>query len=69
MKNVIKKVAEENNTHPFMVKYHIAKAIEEAMKSGDPKAQAFWKEVAPGGTPPTPEELIKTIREKVLESL
>ena len=49
MKDILEKVAEKNGITRDEVESEIQKAIKEAMKSRQPKAQQFWKEVAPDG--------------------
>ena len=40
-------------------------AIREAMASSDPKARAFWSELAPDGKEPSIEEFLTAIVDKV----
>lgn len=61
MKNIFKKVAEAENVSEKEVRSEISEAIRIAMKSKNPKAKAFWSEIAPDGKEPSPEEVIEKI--------
>ena len=69
MKNIIEKVAEKNGVTKDEVETEIKKTIEEAMKSQQPEAQQFWKEVAPDGQIPSVETVISWIINKVKEQM
>lgn len=69
MKDILEKVAEKNGITRDEVESEIQKAIKEAMKSWQPKAQQFWKEVAPDGQTPSAETVITLIAKKVNERM
>ena len=50
---------------PKYIIQEIQKAIKEAMKSRQPQAQRFWKEVSPDGQIPSVETVIALIVEQV----
>ena len=68
MKDILEKVAEKNGITRDEVESEIQKAIKEAMKSRQPKAQQFWKEVAPDGQT-SAETVIALIAKKVNERM
>lgn len=55
MKNVIKEVAKAHKMSEQEVIDEMRVAIRAAMKSTDPTAQAFWKQIAPDGKEPPVE--------------
>ena len=61
MKNVIKEVAKAHKMSEQEVRNEMRIAIRAAMKSSDPTAQAFWKQIAPDGKEPPVEKVIATI--------
>ena len=61
MKNIIKKVAKAHKMSEQEVRKEMSVAIRAAMKSTDPTAQAFWKQIAPDGKEPPVEKVIATI--------
>ena len=75
MKDILEKVAVSNGVTRDEVesasvgaKYiiqEIQKAIKEAMKSRQPQAQRFWKEVSPDGQIPSVETVIALIVEQL----
>ena len=67
MKDILEKVAEKNGITRDEVESE--KAIKEAMKSRQPQAQRFWKEVSPDGQIPSVETVIALIVEKVNEQM
>lgn len=67
MKDVIKQLSKQNNIAKWQIESEIQKAVREAMKSRDPKVQAFWKEIAPDGKEPPIERIIEIIALKVRE--
>jgi len=69
MKDILEKVAEKNGITRDEVESEIQKAIKEAMKSRQPKAQQFWKGVAPDGQTPSAETVITLIAKKVNERM
>lgn len=69
MKDILEKVAEKNGITRDEVESEIQKAIKEAMKSRQPQAQRFWKEVAPDGQTPSAETVITLIAKKVNERM
>ena len=69
MKDILEKVAEKNGITRDEVESEIQKAIKEAMKSRQPKAQQFWKEFPPDGQTPSAETVIALITKKVNERM
>lgn len=69
MKDILEKVAEKNGVTRDEVESEIQKAIKEAIKSRQPEAQQFWKEVAPDGQTPSVETVIALIAKKVNERM
>lgn len=65
MKDILEKVAVSNGVTRDEVESEIQKAIKEAMKSRQPQAQRFWKEVSPDGQIPSVETVIALIVEQV----
>ncbi len=61
MKNVLYKIAKENDVPINEVRSDIQAVIHEAMKSTDPKKQKMWSSISKNGNEPTPEELIEHI--------
>ena len=61
MKNVIKEVAKAHKMSEQEVIDEMRVAIRAAMKSTDPTAQAFWKQIAPDGKEPPIEKVIAMI--------
>ena len=61
MKNVITEVARAHGTSEQEVRNEMRGAIRAAMKSTDPTAQAFWKQIAPDGKEPPVEKVIASI--------
>ncbi|MDE5740959.1 MAG: hypothetical protein K2H90_00755 [Oscillospiraceae bacterium] len=61
----ISMIAAENGVTVKEVREEIQKAIDEGMKSTDPKAMELWKNCPKKGDKPTPEELIEYISEIV----
>lgn len=69
MKDILEKVAASNGVTRDEVESEIKKAIKEAMKSRQPQAQGFWKELSPDGQMPSVETVIALIAEKVNERM
>ena len=69
MKDILEKVAEKNSVTRDEVESEIQKAIKEAMKSRQPEAQQFWKEVSADGQTPSAETVIALIAKKVNERM
>lgn len=65
MKDILEKVAVSNGVTRDEVESEIQKAIKEAMKSRQPQAQRFCKEVSPDGQIPSVETVIALIVEQV----
>lgn len=65
MKDILEKVAVSNGVTRDEVESEIQKAIKEAMKSRQPQAHSFWKEVSPDGQIPSVETVIALIVEQV----
>ena len=61
MKNIIKEVAKAHKMSEQEVRDEMRVAIRTAMKSTDPTAQAFWKQIAPDGKEPPVEKVIASI--------
>lgn len=57
-RKAMERIAQENGISIFEVRREIEKAIEEGMKSTDPNAVQFWKNVLHEGATPTPEEVM-----------
>ena len=68
MKNVIKEVAKAHKMSEQEVIDEMRVAIRAAMKSTDPTAQAFWKQIAPDGQEPPVERVIASISLMVQEN-
>ena len=68
MKNVIKEVAKAHKMSEQEVIDEMRVAIRAAMKSTDPTAQAFWKQIAPDGKEPPAERVIASISLMVQEN-
>jgi hypothetical protein len=66
-KKALKKLAKQKGINEGAVRQEIEIAIQEAMKSPDPQAQAFWKSIPHKGEQPTPEEVIAYIADMVKE--
>ena len=62
---ILKKIAEDNNTTVEDVKKEIGIAIQEGMKSDDPKAREHWEAMSKGGKEITPEMLISYLTDQV----
>ncbi|WP_195465116.1 hypothetical protein [Faecalispora jeddahensis] len=63
----LKKLAKQKGISERAVRQEIEIAIQEAMKSPDPQAQAFWTSIPHKGEQPTPEEVIAYIADMVKE--
>ncbi len=48
-RQIIRRIARENNTTPKQVEREMKEAIRAGMASDDPQAQAIWKQIAPDG--------------------
>lgn len=68
MKNVIKEVAKAHKMSEQEVIDEMRVAIRAAMKSTDPTAQSFWKQIAPDGKEPPVERVIASISLMVQEN-
>lgn len=66
-KKALKKLAKQKGISERAARREIEIAIEEAMKSPEPQAQAFWKSIPHKGEQPTPEEVIAYIADMVTE--
>ncbi len=62
----IQKTAKFYGVSAEKVRDEISFAIKIAKSNTDPQVQAKWNELFPNGKEPTPEELIETIKRKVL---
>lgn len=68
MKDIIKEVAKAHKMSEQKVRNEMSVAIRAAMKSKDPTAQAFWKQIAPDGKEPPVEKVIASISLMVQEN-
>ncbi|MGN1051389.1 MAG: sporulation initiation factor Spo0A C-terminal domain-containing protein [Acutalibacteraceae bacterium] len=68
LKDIIKEVAKAHKMSEQEVRNEMRVAIREAMKSTDPTAQAFWKQIAPDGKEPPVEKVIASISLMVQEN-
>lgn len=68
MKNIVKEVAKAHKMSEQEARKEMSVAIREAMKSIDPTAQAFWKQIAPDGKEPPVEKVIASISLMVQEN-
>ncbi|TEB05603.1 hypothetical protein Psch_02644 [Pelotomaculum schinkii] len=66
-KRALKKLAKQKGISEKEVRREIEIAIEEAMKSPELQAQAFWKSIPHKGEQLTPEEVIAYIADMVKE--
>lgn len=66
-KKALKKLAKQKGISERAIRQEIEIAIQEAMKSPDPQAQAFWKYIPHNGEQPTPEQVIAYIADMVKE--
>ena len=62
-KEILKRVAREQNLTPEQVEEEIRSAIRDAMKSKDPKAQMLWKRITPDGKEPSVERFLQCVVE------
>ncbi|MBR0483484.1 MAG: sporulation initiation factor Spo0A [Oscillospiraceae bacterium] len=58
IRKILIRIAAENHTTVAEVRREISIAIEEGMKSSDPKIQKKWSAMSRTGETPTPEEAI-----------
>ena len=58
---IFEEIARDNNTTPQAVENEIRYAIQEAMKSKDPKAQMLWKQISPDGKEPSIERFLQFV--------
>lgn len=68
MKNIIKEVAKAHGISEQEVRNEMRVAIRAVMKSTDPTAQAFWKQIATDGKEPPVERVIASISLMVQEN-
>ena len=59
------KIAKREGGSVTEVREEIQKTIDEAMKSDDPKIQAYWNNMPCKGEKPTPEEVVMYIAKQV----
>lgn len=52
-KQIIRRIARDNNVTPKQVEKDIKEAIRAGMASDDPQAQAIWRQIAPDGKEPS----------------
>lgn len=58
MNAIIQRIAKQHGVTPTEVEKQMQFAIQEAMKSTDPVAQAHWKKISPDGNAPTIEDFL-----------
>lgn len=58
VKQLMKQMAEDENTTLEQVRQDIADAVRVAMTNPDPDIQAKWRKIAKDGKTPTPEEFM-----------
>lgn len=68
-KKAIAETAKQNGVTLKEVREEIQKAINEGMKSSDPRVKEMWSKIPRKGEMPTPEEVIDFISKKVREQL
>jgi hypothetical protein len=66
-KKIIKQIAKKDGATEKQVEKDMKEAISIAMKSPNPEAQRFWKQVSPNGKEPSVEEFIRAITLEVLK--
>lgn len=69
MSQLFKEIAYNNQTSERAVKQDLRLAIEQAKKSDNPQARAFWEAAAPGGSEPSLEKVIALLAERVRERM
>ena len=62
---VIKRIAAQEGVSEEIIYSEIQKAITEGYNNPDPAVQAYWRSLAPNGTVPSPEKLIKILSKEV----
>lgn len=60
---VFKTIAKQQNKTLEQVRGEIIEAIDYAMANPDPEVKAFWKELAPDGKAPSPEDFVQIMAE------
>ncbi len=68
-KKALQLIAAENGCSVAEVRREINKAIDEGMKSTDPKAMELWASIPRKGDKPTPEEVIKAVSKRALNQM
>lgn len=61
---IIQKIAESHRVSPEQVEADMKAAIQMAMTSTDPAAQALWKQLAPDGDEPSIEAFLRFCAER-----
>ena len=61
----IKKIAAQEGVSEEIIYSEIQKAITEGYNNPDPTVQAYWRSLAPNGTVPSPEKLIKILANEI----
>lgn len=64
-KQIIRRIARENNTTPKQVEEEMKEAIRAGMASNDPQAQALLKQIAPDGKEPSIDTFLKFCADKI----
>ena len=62
---LIKKIAEQQGVSPESVYAEILKAIQISYNDPNPARQAYWRNIAPDGELPTPEQFIKILADEI----
>ena len=60
-KKIIKQIAMKNGVSPAEVEADMREAMQAGMASTDPKAQEFWKQVAPDGKEPSIDRFLELV--------
>lgn len=67
-KQIIRRIARDNNVTPKQVEEDIKEAIRAAMASDDPQAQAIWRQIAPDGKEPSIDTFLKFCANRIHNS-
>ncbi len=66
-KDILERIAKDNNTTPEEVKKEMRSAIREGMKSNDTKTQMLWKQISPDGKEPSIESVLQFCVDRLSE--
>ena len=64
-RQIIRRIARENNTTPKQVEREMKEAIRAGMASDDPQAQAIWNQIATDGKEPSIETFLQFCVERI----